>query len=337
MTETKLKAAVIGVGHLGKNHARIYRSLDGVDLVAVCDIDEDRAAEYASMYGCKPIFDYHRVVGVDLVSIVTPTASHFEIAEYFLKNGVHVLVEKPMCATLDDARHLRDISIGASAILQVGHVERFNPAVIAVRPHVQGVRYIETSRISPFSFRSIDVGVVMDMMIHDLDIVLDLVGERVESVNAVGVSLSGGHEDIATSWLSFPSGAVAVLKASRMAMKTERIIRVFTPELYISLDYAARKGRILRKGEALRNRDIKETLASMAAEGGNPLELMSKMIVAEDIEMASAEPLEVELLSFLDCIRNDTGPPVTADDGYAAMRVAFDIMSAIEESLNVPH
>lgn len=319
----RLRVGVVGVGHLGQHHARVYSELDGVELVGVVDADAARAAEIAGRHGCEAFSSERELIGrVDAVSVATPTESHLEVARLLLEGGVHVLAEKPLCFTAAEARELCAVARRTGRKLQVGHIERFNPAVRAVRDRLSDPRFIECDRVSPFSFRSADIGVVMDLMIHDLDIVLHLVHERVESVEAMGVPILAQHEDLAHARLRFASGAVALLTASRVSVKKERKIRVFQKDCYIAIDYGSRRARImrLRPGFERGMADLKAIDASRPIEELQAL-VFSQFLELEDISM-EGEPLKLELESFVRAVREGREPEVTGEAGLRAIEVA---------------
>jgi len=225
----KLKVAAVGVGHLGQHHARIYSTLQSVELVAVVDTDEKVLTEVSQRTGAPAFRDYRAIIDlVDAVSIAVPTVGHYAIARDFLEAGKSVLVEKPMTASLFEARSLVELAARRKAVLQVGHIERFNPAYMAIRKYKVQPKFIEVHRLSPFKFRSADIGVVLDLMIHDIDLVLSLVNSRVRSVEAMGVSVVGGHEDVANARISFECGCVANLSASRVSYENVRRMQLWS-------------------------------------------------------------------------------------------------------------
>jgi len=244
----KVRVAVVGVGHFGRNHARVYAGMNGVELVAVADPNGERCGAVAEQYKTLGVPDHRQVGEVDAVSIAVPTSRHADVACWFLERGIPVLVEKPLADSVAAAERIVDTAHRNGTFVGVGHVERFNPVVVAATE--LGIRpiFIECHRLNPFSFRATDVGVVLDLMIHDLDVILHFVGSRVERVDAVGVPILSEHEDIANARLTFANGAVANVTASRVAVQTMRKIRVFSPDSYISLDYGKREGVIFRKG-----------------------------------------------------------------------------------------
>ena len=242
-----LRIAVVGVGHLGRHHARILSSLPGVQLTAVVDTNRDRAEEIASAVKTRALFDARDLMGhVDAVTIAVPTELHRDIALPFLAAGIHVLVEKPMARSLEEADELIAAADAASTVLAVGHTERFNPAVAAARSLLVDPRFIEVHRLGTFPERSLDIDVVFDLMIHDLDVVLSLVHAEVESIEAVGVPVLTGRVDIANARLRFANGCIANLTSSRISRDRVRKIRFFQPAAYLSIDYAAQKVEVWR-------------------------------------------------------------------------------------------
>lgn len=296
------RMAVVGVGHLGRHHARILATLTGVELVAVVDINHARAAEVAVASGTSPLTDYRSLLGrVDAVTLAVPTELHREVALPFLTAGVHVLVEKPIARSLAEADDMIQTAAKAGAILAVGQTERFNPAVIAARPVLTDPRFIEVHRLGTFPERSLDIDVVFDLMIHDVDIVLSLVRAEVEAIEAVGVPVLTGRVDIANARLKFSNGCIANLTASRISRDRVRKIRFFQPMAYVSIDYAAQKLEVFRlvKGEG----------PMPAIEGG-------------EVAVENEEPLKRELADFVEAIRTRRPPTVTGQDGRRALALA---------------
>jgi predicted dehydrogenase len=304
-----LRVAVIGVGHLGRHHARILASLPGVALTAVVDRNRSRADEIAAAHHTEAAYDYRDVLGrIDAVTVAVPTELHCEIALSFLQARIPTLVEKPIARTLAEADAMIRASLQAEVTLAVGHSERFNPAVAAVRPILTDPRFIEVHRLGTFRERSLDIDVVFDLMIHDLDVLLSLVNSRVESVEAVGVPVLTDRVDIANARLRFANGCIANLTASRISRERIRKIRFFQPSTYLSLDYATQTvdvWRLTRDGGAM-----------PAIEGG-------------EIDVVGEEPLQRELADFVDAVVRRHAPLVTADDGRRALALAADIAAAI--------
>ncbi|GIW70991.1 MAG: UDP-N-acetylglucosamine 3-dehydrogenase [Planctomycetota bacterium] len=331
--EHKLRVAVVGAGHLGQHHARVYAEMgDTVELVGVCDIDPARARQIANRHDVPAYTEAEALLGrVDAVSIATPTESHYEVGRLFLEAGVAALIEKPLARTLEEAQALCRAARASGAALQVGHIERFNPALVACRRHLHDPRFISCDRVTPFSFRSADIGVVLDLMIHDLDVVLHLARGPVAEVEAMGVPVLTAHEDIAHARLRFEDGATAVLTASRVSVKRLRKIRVFQPDCYISLDYGERQAAIFRRRPGFR--PGADLFAELDPRGMDPAALQalvfSRFIEVEHVSMEDAEPLKLELQSFVQAVRTGTEPEVPGAAGLRAMEVADRIQAAL--------
>src|SRR6478672_2205162 len=297
-----LRVAVVGVGHLGKHHARILSTLPGVRLVAVVDTNRPRAEEIAAAHHTRPLFDARELSGeVDAVTIAVPTELHRDIALPFLKAGVPVLVEKPMARSLAEADEMIAAAAAAGVALGVGQTERFNPAVAAAMPLLRNPRFIEVHRLGTFPERSLDIDVVFDLMIHDLDVVLSLVHSDVESIEAVGVPVLTGRVDIANVRLRFANGCVANLTASRISRDRVRKIRFFQPAAYLSVDYAAQKIELWRL--------VKGAGPMPSIEGG-------------EVSVANEEPLKRELADFVDAVVSKRAPLVDGHQGRRALALA---------------
>jgi len=321
---SKPRVGVIGVGHLGKQHARIYHQLGA--LAAVVDADAARASEIAGPYGVPHYSDYKQLFGkVDAVSIAVPTVGHHEVAKLFLERGIPALVEKPLTKTIEQGEELCRIAREKKVALQVGHVERFNPAVTAVMDVIKKPRFIEVHRLSPFRFRSSDIDVVLDLMIHDLDIVLHLSRSPLVRVDAVGMALLFGKEDMANARLEFEDGCVANLTASRISDKQMRKTRIFSEDCYVTVDTLAKEAWIYRTtpqlGEALaklpKDRDL--NLADLAT---IPKEFYS----IQEVKLEEQEPLARELQSFLEAVEQGREPVVPGEHGVRAMKAADTIL-----------
>jgi predicted dehydrogenase len=305
-----LRTAVIGVGHLGRHHARILAALEGAELIAVVDTLPGRAAEVAAAAGTRPLSDYRELLGnVDAVSIAAPTELHHQIALPFLERSVAVLVEKPMTRTLAEADALIAAARASGATLAVGQTERYNPAVTAVMPLVTSPRFIEVHRLGVFPDRSLDIDVVFDLMIHDLDVIGSLVRSEVVSVEAVGVPVLTPKFDIANARLRFASGCIANLTASRISRDRVRKIRFFQPDAYLSIDYAAQEV----EGWRLVRRD-----------GGRP------SIEGGPLPVQKDEPLRRELADFIGATRERRRPLVDGEAGRAALELATRIAEKME-------
>jgi predicted dehydrogenase len=304
-----LRIAVVGVGHLGRHHARILAALPGAELTAVVDTNASRAHEVAAANGTRPLTDFRDLVGhVDAVTVAVPTQLHREIALPLLAAGIDVLVEKPMARSVAEADDMIVAAAKAGVILAVGQTERFNPAVVAARPVLSDPRFIEVHRLGTFPERSLDIDVVFDLMIHDVDIVLSLVNSEVEAIEAVGVPVLTGRVDIANARLKFGNGCIANLTASRISRDRVRKIRFFQPMAYVSIDYAAQKLEVFRL--------VTGNGPAPAIEGGEVL-------------IENEEPLKRELADFVEAIRERRPPIVSGEDGRRALALTQQIADKI--------
>ncbi|MGH9841128.1 MAG: Gfo/Idh/MocA family oxidoreductase [Blastocatellia bacterium] len=309
----KLKTAVIGVGHLGQAHARIHASLDEADLVAVCDTNEAQGRAIAERHNTRFVSDYHDLLGhVEAVSVATPTVSHRDVACACLEAGVHVLVEKPISRTLEEADEMIALAEARGLVLQVGHIERFNPAFVALRKQVSRPRFFEAHRMGLFTPRSLDIDVVMDLMVHELDIIATLVQSEVVRLEAVGIPILTPKVDLANARLEFANGCVANITASRVAGERLRKLRVFQPNEYFSLDYAEQQVGMARL--------VPPKIAGALPE-----------IVAGALEIEKREPLLAEIESFLSAVRSRTAPAVSGEEGRLALAIAIDVLAKIKE------
>ena len=308
-----IRVGVVGVGYVGQHHARIYSEMTGVELVGVVDIDETRLQELGGRYRIQTCRDYRELMGrVDAVSVAVPTLVHYSIAKEFLERGVDVLVEKPIAQSLAQADELVGIAKADGRIFQVGHIERFNGAVKALETVVRSPGFIECHRLGPFAHRNTDVDVVLDLMIHDIDIVLNLIKSPVVAVTAVGVPVISDQVDIANARLQFESGCVANLTASRVSVERVRRVRIFQRDTFISLDYSQQEIAVYHRIPA----------ADSSAE-------TPPTIVKEEIPIDKAEPLRVELESFIECVQTRRRPLVSGEDGRDALKVASQIMEKL--------
>ena len=315
---------------MGQKHAAAYAKIPDAHLVGVVDSDLTRASDVAGQHGCQAFGDTDELLktypGVAAVTVAVPTAHHVAAATPLIRQGVSCLVEKPLAPSPDQCRDLADLAQEHRVVLQVGHTERYNPAVRAVLGLGISARFLEVHRISPMTFRSLDVGVVMDLMIHDLDIVLTLAGSALKQVQATGVAVLGQHEDVANARLEFESGCVANVTASRLALKTERKLRVFSEDAYVSLDYARRQGIVIRKSH---NCDLLEQVRRQLADGLDLSELdYSQLVSVDQLAMDESadghghDPLTAQLVDFLSAVRTKSPPAVGADAGLAAVDAA---------------
>ncbi|MDR0536087.1 MAG: Gfo/Idh/MocA family oxidoreductase [Puniceicoccales bacterium] len=303
-----VRCGVAGVGYLGQHHARIYASLPSAVLAGIYEPDDTRAAEICARHAC-PRFATLGELGraCDAVSVVVPTDRHAEVAIPLLDAGCHLLIEKPLCATLEEATRILDAAQGAGRVVQVGHIEHFNPVMSYLEEAVSTPRYLTADRLAPFNPRGTEVGVVLDLMIHDIGLVLQLVKSPVARVDAVGVNIVSPTEDIANARLTFANGAVANLNTSRVSMKKVREMRLFQPGAYLSLDFMNQCGHCLRMPAGGTIFDIKR----------------------EEIPVEKGEPLAFELASFLQCVRDHSAPKVGTELGRTALEVALQITAQI--------
>ena len=300
----KVRVGVVGVGHLGSIHAKIYKEIPDCTLAAVCDIDKGRLGQITSELGVPGYLDYKDLFDkVDAVSIATPTKLHYRITEEFLKRHKDVLVEKPFTTSVKEAEALVKIAAKNKTILQVGHIERFNSAFAATKKIIAQPKFIECHRLAQFTGRSLDVGVVLDLMIHDIDIVLGLVGSSIKKIESVGINVLTQFEDIANTRISFKNGCIANLTASRVSDEAMRKIRIFQKDTYISLDYKEAQASVYRKSGA--------------------------MIAKENLPIEKEQPLQKELESFIECVITRKEPLVSGAVAKEAVRVALEIQNQI--------
>jgi predicted dehydrogenase len=306
---SKLYTTVIGTGHLGSKHTKVYSRLKNVNLVGVCDINEERGKKTAKKYRTSYYADYHDLFDkVQAVSIAVPTFMHFKIAKDFLNHGIHVLIEKPITKTLKEADELLEIAKRKNLIIQVGHIERFNSAVRAIEPYIKEPKFIECTRSGPFVARAADIGVVLDLMIHDIDIILGLIDSSVESIEAVGVKIVSQHEDTANVRMTFANKAVCDLTASRVTKKATRTIKIFQQDSYIYLNYLTQSATLYSKHNDIMKR--------------------------KNIGIRKEEPLKKELESFVDCALNGKRPIISGEEARRALKVAIDITEQIKAKLD---
>jgi predicted dehydrogenase len=315
---------------MGRLHARVYSQIPQVKLVGVYDANLESAKATASEYGGEGFDSIDRLLDrARAVTIATPTTTHLALATACITRGVACLVEKPLAKDVAEARQIADLARQHNVTVQVGHIERFNPAVRAMARLNVAPRFMEVIRISPLTFRSIDVGVVLDMMIHDIDIILNLAGSPVKTVDAVGVAVIGEHEDVCNARLTFDNGCVANLTASRLALKTERKLRVFSPEAYVSIDYQKRHGMLVRKGPNMAA--VRDAVAAMKRGETHDLSGLNPdgLVEMEELAIDDVEPLRAELDAFIESVTTGQRPHVNADDGLAAVETATRIVQAI--------
>jgi predicted dehydrogenase len=304
----RIRIGVLGVGSIGRNHARICAGLPNADFTAILDANPDASQAISREYGVPVAGTLEEFAErIDAATVATPTPTHYEMASFLLRHGKHVLVEKPITETPEQAKVLVDLARECGLVLQVGHVERFNPVLSALEARLTRPRFIEAHRLSPYPFRSLEIGVVLDLMIHDLEIILHLVRSPVQSVDAVGVPVLSRGEDIANARLRFRNGCVANVTASRISPEKMRKFRVFQENAYLSLDYQNQSGEIYQ--------------------------LIDGRIVRESVAVEKDEPLKRELHSFVDCCRRGGEPVVSGSGAAAALELAIDITERIRQGL----
>ena len=328
---TRLRMAVVGVGHLGQHHARILADLPDVELVGVADANSDQAQLIADRLGTTAFDNFEPLLDqVDAVSVVTPTIYHHHVAAAFLKQGVPVLVEKPVCRTVAEADNLINLAQRAGVPFQVGHIERFNPAFedLARRPIVP--KFVEAERHGPFTGRSTDIGAVLDLMIHDLDLLLSLIGGPVRNVSAVGASVFGGHEDMVNARLEFENGCVAHVTASRISQRPKRRLRVWAPEGYAGIDFVSRKLTLVQAGEELRRHGLRVDKMDGATKARLKDEVFGRYLQVLHLdEDRKCDQLTSELRHFVDCVKTGRRPRVSGEDGRDALELAERILAAV--------
>ncbi|MGC8625271.1 MAG: Gfo/Idh/MocA family oxidoreductase [Phycisphaerae bacterium] len=328
-----IPVAVIGAGRMGGHHARIYAALPEAHLVGIVDTDLARAQSLAQQYHCAAFSSLTALLAacpeLQAASISTPTIYHSAIAETLLNRGLDTLIEKPLAPTVAEAETLVTLAHTHQCVLQVGHSERFNPVVRALSKHQLDPRFIEVHRISPMRFRSVDIGVVLDLMIHDIDIVHHFVRAPVTSIAAVGVAVIGQHEDVANARIVFGNGCVANITASRLALKTERRMRLFSPDAYVSVDYQKKAGVVITK--TANQAQLAMLQQKLAAEETPDLSNLdyTQLVHVDQLEIDDQEPLQLQLQSFLHAVRTGAEPAVTGADGTFAVDVASRITAAI--------
>ena len=311
----KIRAAVIGVGYLGRFHAQKYAQIPGCELLAVVDSRQEVRDAVGAEVAARGVADYRELLGsVDAVSVVTPTPTHFAIARDFLSAGAHVLVEKPITETSHEARELIDLAARQGRVLQVGHLERFNSAILAAEPHLRMPRFIECHRLAPYRERGTDVNVVLDLMIHDIDILQTIVGAPIAAIDAIGTPVFSDDIDIANARIRFANGCVANVTASRVSFKTERKMRIIEDDAYLSLDLHQKILTLIRK------RPPDETAGALP-------------VSIEEQSLEPGDALKAEIESFLECVRTGRPPVVSGEAGLQALETATRITEQVHEGL----
>ncbi len=327
----KLRMAVVGVGHLGKEHARILSSLPEVELIGVVDANPAQAETIAQRCRTEAFTDHrHLLRQVDAVSVVVPTSHHRSVASDFIRAGVPCLIEKPLAASLPEAEELVDLASRHGVMLQVGHIERFNPVVQDLEKRPLRPKYIEAERLGVFSGRALDVGVVFDLMIHDLDLILAMVRSEVTHIQAVGASLFGRHEDLANARLTFANGCIATVTASRVSMKPSRTMRLIGAEGMACLDFAQRQALLLQPSAKMRRQGVDPRQLDAAGLAQLKERLFGQVIERRELNLKDGDQLTMELQHFIDCVRTGSQPKVTGIDGLRAVRLATQIVDHMQ-------
>ncbi len=309
-----LKVAVVGVGHLGKWHADKYAACEACQLLAVVDTNIENAREIAQKHGADAYSDYRDIIPlVDAISLVVPTSLHYKIAREFLEAGIHCLIEKPVTETVTEATSLIEIARDRGLMLQVGHIERFNSVMIGIKEHLHRPLFLESTRLAPFSLRATDVSVILDLMIHDIDIILDLIDSPVKHISASGISVLSDTIDIANARIEFENGCVANVTASRISRKRERKLRIFQKNAYLSADFQEKIVALNRKGETNNPEGYKD-------------------ISHEELRFEDNDALNLEVLDFIDAINGNRQPLVSGEDGRRALETAIAITGQIKDS-----
>ncbi len=326
-----LRVGVVGVGHLGRHHARVLAGIEGVKLVAVADARLEQARAVAGPLGAEAVADYRELVDrVDAVSIAVPTTLHREVASAFLSRGIPALVEKPLAPSLADAEALVDLAARHNVPLAVGHIERFNPALTVLDGLEFRPKYLAAERLGIYTFRSTDVGVVLDLMIHDIDLVLSMVQAPVTAVSAVGLSVFGGHEDVASARVWFEDGTVADLSASRASMSATRKMRLWGPDAFVGLDFKTRQGLIVRPSDPLRRGEVDIEGLDLSNAEAIKSHVFGTMLDVQQRQAEGREPLALELEDFIHAVRTRTRPRVSGTDAVRAIRLAELVVRSLE-------
>lgn len=318
-----LKVGVLGAGHLGKIHLKLLSETEGYDLVGFFDTDSSQRDYAKETFGFTAFDTIEELISaVDLVDVVTPTLSHFDCASLALRSSKHVFIEKPVTNTLEEAEALMKLAEEAKVKVQIGHVERFNPAFIAGKPFIKNPMFIECHRLAQFNPRGTDVPVVMDLMIHDLDIILSVVKSPIKRISASGVAVVSNSPDIANARIEFANGCVANITASRISLKNMRKTRIFQRDAYISIDFLKKKTEVVRLGQDEDDADSNDMYIELP-------DNTKKKINFEFPNIAETNAIQEELKSFRDCILSNSQPAVTLQDGYNALQVAHEIVSKL--------
>jgi len=328
----RIRTAVVGCGKMGSIHAKVYHQMPQCELVAVVDIEPEKARTLAEQYHCRACTDCTEILGkVDAVTIAAPTAHHYELARTFITNRISVLVEKPLASTIDQGRKIVQLARRYNVVAAVGHSERCNPVVQAMKRLNIEPKFIEATRISPYPFRSTDIGVVLDVMIHDIDIILSLAASKIKKIDAVGVSVIDEKEDICNARIVFENGCIANITASRLALKTERKVRVFSRQAYLSVDYLKKSGIVIKADPNVNV--LKWIREHQRDKDFNPLSVnWADLLHIEQLDIDDKEPLRLEQEAFINsCLNRHLRPEVSVEEGLAAMECAAKILSRVKK------
>lgn len=333
MQDKKVRTAVVGAGKMGSIHAKVYSQLPQSELVAVIDVDANKAKSLAERYNCLAYSDCREIIGkIDAVTIATPTVTHLQLAKIFIKNNIAVLVEKPLAANVGQGKKIVDLAHEHNSVVAVGHSERCNPVAQAMKRLNIEPRFIEANRISPYPFRSTDVGVVLDVMIHDIDIILSLAASKVKKVDAVGVSVVEDKEDICNARIVFENGCIANITASRLALKTERRVRVFSRQAYLSVDYLKKTGMLIKADP---NINIVKWINERRAAGDFDMLSVNwpDLLHIEQLQIDDKEPVRLQQEAFLRAVTDRRFvPEVSAEEGLAALQCAEKILASVRKN-----
>lgn len=333
MQKKKVRTAVIGAGKMGVIHAKVYDQLEQSDFIAVIDTDANKARPLAEQYNCSAFSDYTDILGkVDAVTIATPTVTHLNLAKMFIENNIAVLIEKPLAANVTEGQKIADLAKKHNVIAAVGHSERCNPVVQAIKRLDIEPKFIEANRISPYPFRSTDVGVVLDVMIHDIDIILSLAASKIRKIDAVGLGVIGEKEDICNARIVFENGCIANVTASRLALKTERKVRVFSRQVYVSLDYFKKSGIVIKADP---NTNVLKWINDHQEAGDFDLTTVNwpDLLHIEELDIDDKEPIRLEQENFLRAVTDrEFMPEVSAEEGLAALECAEKILASVKNN-----
>jgi len=328
----RLRTAVVGAGKMGAIHAKVYDQVPNSEFVAVVDTDPEKAQRLAGQYNCHAFTDCADIMDkVDAVTIATPTVTHEKLAKLFIDNNIAVMIEKPLAANVKQARKIVELAKKKNCLVAVGHSERCNPVVQAIKRLDIEPKFIEANRISPYPFRSTDIGVVLDVMIHDIDIILSLAQSKIKKVDAVGVAVIDQKEDICNARIVFENGCIANITASRLALKTERKVRVFSRQAYLSVDYFKKSGIVIKTDPNVNV--VNWIKAQQSKPGFNPLSAnWPDLLHIEQLVIDDKEPLRLEQEAFLRAVADKTlTPEVSAEEGLAAMECAEKILASVKK------